>query len=91
MSAEVKHFVVAANGVSDFTHFAANVVERGALGLVVAEDFPGALGDEIEMRGLRAFSRVDLLRIVSLWDPLKQRAALNAFQWVVVHKEQNSG
>jgi len=28
---------------------------------------------------------------VSLWDPLKQRAALNAFQWVVVHKEQNSG
>ena len=91
MSAEVKHFVVAANDVSDFTHFAANVVERGALGFVVAEDFQGGLRDEIEMLGLHALSRVDLLRIVSLWDPLKQRAALNAFQWVVVHKEQNSG
>lgn len=31
----------------------------------------------------------DLVRIVSLWNPLKQRAALNAFQWAVIHRERN--
>jgi len=91
MSAEVKHFVVGINDVSDFTHFAANVVERAALGFIVAESFQGNVREEIEALGLHALSRIDVLRIVSLWDPLKQRAALNAFQWVVVHKEQNSG
>jgi hypothetical protein len=43
----------------------------------------------IESLGLVALSRADLVRIVSLWDPLKQRAGLNAFQWVVIHREQN--
>lgn len=47
--------------------------------------------DKVEALGLHPLSRTDVLRIVRLWDPLKQRAALNAFQWVVVHKEQNSG
>jgi len=91
ISAEVKHFIVALNDVSDFTHFAANIAERAALGFVVAEDFQEGVRPEIEMLGLLALSRTDVLRIVSLWDPLKQRAAFNAFQWVVVHKEQNSG
>jgi len=91
ISAEVKHFVVASNDVSDFTHFSANIVERAALGFVVAEDFQESVREEIEALGLLALSRADVLRIVSLWDPLKQRAAFNAFQWVVVHKEQNSG
>lgn len=53
-------------------------------------DSPG-VPEHINALGLHPLSRTDLLRIVSLWDPLKQRAALNAFQWVVVHKEQNSG
>ncbi|MBA9948592.1 hypothetical protein [Burkholderia cepacia] len=91
ISAEVKHFKVGLSDVSDFTHFAANVTERGALGHIIAEDFVDGVRPEIEALGLNALSRQDILRIVSLWDPLKQRAALNAFQWVVVHKEQNSG
>ena len=91
VSAEVKHFVVGANDLGDFTHFAASIAERAALGLVVAEDFASDVRAQIEELGLHPLSRLDLLQIVSLWDPLKQRAALNAFQWVVVHKEQNSG
>ena len=91
VSAEVKHFVVGAKDMGDFTHFAANVADRAALGLVVAEDFGSGVRARIEKLGLTALSRSDLLQIVSLWDPLKQRAALNAFLWVVVHKEQNSG
>jgi hypothetical protein len=91
MSAEVKHFVVGDGDVASFTHYAAHITERAALGLVVAEDFQHRVREQIEALGLHALSRIDLLNIVSLWDPLKQRAALNAFQWVVVHKEQNSG
>lgn len=91
ISAEVKHFVVSEKGVDDFTHFAANITERAALGMIIAEDFQDGVRDKIAALGLHPLSRTDVLRIVSLWDPLKQRAALNAFQWVVVHKEQNSG
>jgi hypothetical protein len=91
ISAEVKHFVVSEKDVDDFTHFSANVTERAALGLIVAENFQDGVREKIEALGLHPLSRTDVLRIVSLWDPLKQRAALNAFQWVVVHKEQNSG
>ena len=47
--------------------------------------------EKIEALGVHPLSLKDLLRVVTLWDPVKQRAALNAFQWVVVHKEQNSG
>lgn len=91
ISAEVKHFVVAAGNIGDFTHFASNIGERAALGLVVGQDFQDGCRAQIEALGLIPLSLSDLVRIVSLWDPLKQRAALNAFQWVVVHKEQNSG
>lgn len=91
ISAEVKHFVVAESNVPDFTHFAASITERAALGLIVAEGFQNRVREKIEALGLHALALEDVLRIVSLWDPLKQRAALNAFQWVVVHKEQNSG
>ena len=91
VSAEVKHFVVGAKDIGDFTHFAANVASRAALGLLVAEDFGSDARAQIEELGLTPLSRSELMQIVSLWDPLKQRAALNAFVWVVVHKEQNSG
>lgn len=91
ISAEVKHFRVAEKDLSDFTHFSSSVRERGALGLLIAEDFQEGVRQKIEEKGLFPLSKENVLNIVSLWDPLKQRAALNAFQWVVVHKEQNSG
>ncbi len=91
ISAEVKHFIVGESDVGSFAHFASAVTERAALGLIVAENYQDGVREKIEELGLHPLSRADVLRIVSLWDPLKQRAALNAFQWVVVHKEQNSG
>ncbi len=91
ISAEVKHFVVGLGNIGGFTHFANSISERAALGLVVAQDFQEGCRPQIEQLGLIPLSVSDLIRIVSLWDPLKQRAALNAFQGVVVHKEQNSG
>jgi hypothetical protein len=91
ISAEVKHFVVGEGDLPEFTHFAAAITERAALGMIIAEDFADGVREQIEALGVHPLSLKDLLRVVSLWDPVKQRAALNAFQWVVVHKEQNSG
>lgn len=91
ISAEVKHFVVSNGDLGDFTHFAAAITERAALGMIIAEGFQDGVREQIEALGVHPLSLPDLLRIVTLWDPVKQRAALNAFQWVVVHKEQNSG
>lgn len=91
ISAEVKHFVVGEGHLGEFTHFAAAITERAALGMIIAEDFVDGVREQIEALGVHPLSLKDLLRVVSLWDPVKQRAALNAFQWVVVHKEQNSG
>jgi hypothetical protein len=91
VSAEVKHFIVGENDLGDFTHFAQNVTSRGALGMVIATNFKPGVREAIAELGLHHLSIEDLRRIVSLWDPLKQRAAINAFQWVLAHKEQNSG
>jgi hypothetical protein len=89
ISAEVKQYVVTGSIQEEIEFFVSEVRQRGALGLVIAEDFKDGGRETIEALGITPLSRADLVRIVSLWDPLKQRAALNAFQWVVVHREQN--
>lgn len=91
ITAEVKHFVVTREQAQLFDHFSHEVRQRAALGILVAEDFHSGARESIEAIGLQAISLSDLIRIVTLWDPLKQRAALNAFQWVVVHREQSPG
>ncbi|QRM34785.1 hypothetical protein [Microvirga sp. VF16] len=91
ISAEVKHFVVSIDDVATFEHFSHEVSQRGALGMIIAERFQEGVREAIEAKGLLALTTEDLLLIVRMWDPLKQRAALNAFQWVVVHKEQSPG
>jgi hypothetical protein len=89
ISAEVKASTVDETIVSNLDFFSAEVRQRGALGMVVADEFRDGARDVVERLGVIPLSRHDLIRIVTLWDPLKQRAALNAFQWVVVHREQN--
>jgi len=89
ISAEVKAFVVDSAIAEEVDYFASEVQQRGALGMIVAEDFREGTREALEALGIVTVSRKDLVRIVSLWDPLKQRAALNAFQFVVVHREQN--
>ena len=91
ISAEVKHYVLSEEDLPGFEHFSYDVQQRAALGLVVAEDFADGGRDGVQNLGLHPLSLADLVQIVSLWDPVKQRAAINAFQWVVVQKEQNTG
>jgi hypothetical protein len=59
------------------------------LGLIVAIGFVQGVADMVRHRGVIPVTPADLLRTVALWDPVKQRAALNAFEWAIVHKEQS--
>lgn len=87
ISAEVKHYRFTASDVTAIKKFISKVQERGALGLVVASDFDPEAVKLIEEQQLRAVSLSHVTRIVSLWDPLKQRAALNAFEYAIWQKE----
>lgn len=91
VSAEVKHFIVSIDQVATFEHFAHEIRQRAALGMVVAEGLQDGVREAIEETGLIPLEPLDLLVIARLWDPLKQRAALSAFQRVVVHIEQSPG
>ena len=90
ISAEVKSFKVGIGIEADREFFSGEVRQRGALGMVVALDFGEAVRGTVAALGVTPLSLKDLVRVVALWDPLKQRAALNAFLWVVKHIEQNT-
>jgi len=90
ISAEVKHFKMSGKDIDGLEFFIDEVQQRSALGFVIAEDFHEGVRERIYSVGLKPLTKEDILAIVSMWDPLKQRAALNAFQWVIVHKEQST-
>ena len=90
ISAEVKQFTLKADAVPDLEGFANATGKRGALGMVVALAFDEGVRDEIEVLGLKALDRNDLLKIVELWDPLKQRTAVKSLVYCVQHVEKNS-
>jgi hypothetical protein len=90
ISAEVKQMILRADTVPDLEGFANEVGRRGALGAVFALGFDEGVRDAIEALGLKALDPDDMLRIVELWDPLKQRTAVTSFQYYVHHVEKNS-
>jgi hypothetical protein len=90
ISAEVKQYSLKAAAVPDIEGFANETGKRGALGLVIALGFDEGVRPEIEALGVKALTRSDLLRIVELWDPLKQRTAVQSFIYYAQHVEKNS-
>lgn len=90
ITAEVKQSNLKTDSVSNFESFANEANKRGALGMVVALSFGGNLRDEIEALGLKTLDKNDLLKIVELWDPLKQRTAVKSLIYYVQHVEKNS-
>jgi hypothetical protein len=90
ISAEVKQFELDANAVPDLESFANATGKRGALGIVAALAFSVGVKAEVEALGVKALDRDDLLRIVELWDPLKQRTAVQSLVYYVQHVEKNS-
>ena len=90
ISAEVKQYAVAESDVPEFEAFANEVGRRGALGLVVALGFEDGVKAGLESMGVKPLDVDDLLRIVELWDPMKQRIAAMSFVYYADHVELNS-
>lgn len=89
LSAEVKHFFVGDDDVRGVELFLTNVTRLNAMPIVTATGFSAAARDRISDFGGRSIDSTDLLRAVDLWDPLKQRAALQAFVYYVHRIQQN--
>lgn len=90
LSVEVKSFALAAKDVPDLAAFANAVAKRKAMGTVAALEFSSEARTDLEGMSLKTLDRDDLARLVELWDPLKQRAAINALAYYVHHIEKNS-
>lgn len=91
ISVEAKHLRFDTKDLEHCDPFVEEVRRWGALGMIVALDFAPGVADEVQAVGLEPLTISDLIRSVRLWDPVKQRAAMNAFEWAVVQKEQAPG
>jgi hypothetical protein len=90
ISAEVKQLILKPNDVPDLEAFANETGRRGALGAVFALGFDSGVRDAIEGLGVKALDIHNMVRIVELWDPLKQRTAVTSLVYYVRHVEKNS-
>lgn len=90
ISAEVKQFELKDDNVPDLEAFGNATGQRGTLGLVVALGFKAGVREAFEAIGLRALDLDDMVRIVELWDPLKQRTAVASLVYYARHVEKNS-
>lgn len=87
LSVEVKHFALSAESVNQVEVFLAEVTRLNALAIVAASAFAEEARERIAELGGRALDLPALLALVDLWDPLKQRAALQAFVYYIHRKE----
>lgn len=90
ISAEAKQLEIKDEEVPDFEAFANATGQRGALGLVVALGFQEGVRRKFEAMGIIPLDVADMLRIVELWDPVKQRTAVQSFIYYARHVEKNS-
>lgn len=90
ISAEVKQYELGENAVPDLADFANRTGQRGALGVIAALGFADGVDGTLEGMGLITLDVDDMLRIVELWDPIKQRTAVASFVYYATHVEKNS-
>lgn len=90
ISAEVKQYSIREENVADLQDFANRVMERSGLGIIAALSFEDEARTKIEGFGLHALDVDDLINIVELWDPIKQRTAIASVEYYAVHVEKSS-
>lgn len=90
ISAEVKQCEIGDAHLPDLESFANATGRRGALGVVAALGFEEDAREGVQELGLIALDVEDMLRIVELWDPVKQRTAVSSFVYYAKHVEKNS-
>lgn len=90
VSAEVKQFRLTLDNVADLEDFANECGRRGAIGIVAALEYEEDTREALEALGLKTVDRDDLLDIVQLWDPVKQRIAVSSLLYYVSHVEKSA-
>lgn len=90
ITAEVKQYEIGEDDVPGFEGFAHEVLRRGAVGIVAALGFQGESREKLELLGLKTRDVCDLLKVVEIWDPLKQRTAITSFEYYVKHVEKSA-
>jgi hypothetical protein len=90
LSAEAKHTLFLGSDVPSLEGFTNSVIKRKAIGMVVAEEFEDDARKLFSDKGMHALSRTDLINLVSLWDPMKQRIAAQSYLYYASHVEQNA-
>jgi hypothetical protein len=89
ISAEVKQYDIGHGTLTDLSGFANEIGRRGALGVLAALGFQESVREAAVASGLIPLDRTDMLRIVELWDPIKQRTAVASFGYYASHVEKN--
>ncbi|MDP8245044.1 MAG: hypothetical protein P9L94_13245 [Candidatus Hinthialibacter antarcticus] len=90
ISAEVKSYELKKKQLAAFSNFANEINKRASIGLVVAPNFEINSKQAFLDMGLKPLSLADLIQIVSLWDPSKQRIAVESMIYYACHVEKNS-
>jgi len=90
LSSEVKQFDLKPDDVPDLEGFANETGRRGSIGIVAALGFRQDARKRIEDLNLKPLTVDDMLQIVELWDPLKQRTAVSSVVYYARHVEKNS-
>lgn len=90
LSVEVKHEVLTDASAPALGPFLDAVRRHDALALVAAEGFTTEARRWIAESGGRPLDVPELLTVVELWDPIKQRAAVQAFTYYVHHIERSA-
>ena len=90
ISAEVKQYVLKADDVPDMEGFANETGRRGSLGIVAALGFEPEAREALTAGGVHCLDVADMLQVVGLWDPLKQRTAVASVIYYVRHVEKSS-
>jgi hypothetical protein len=90
LSADVKQYVIKADDIPDLAAFANATGERGALGVIAALEFESGVRETLKGMGVIPLTREEMIRIVELWDPIKQRTAVLSFLYYSKHIEKNS-
>jgi hypothetical protein len=89
ITTEVKQFEIDLDTLADLAGFANEAGRRGALGIIAGLSFQSGAREAAREAGLIPIDRGDMLRIVELWDPVKQRVAVASFVYYATHVEKN--
>jgi len=89
ITAEVKSYELDLRGAEGLGTFIGEASGRRALATIAALSFTDEAREFLEGEGVRVLDLDRLHSLVDLWDPLKQQAAFDAFEYYVHHVEKS--